>query len=217
VWEAAMADCRHALLQLQKAKAIQHSSLATPEQAISQCHPSSALEFRLRAQGATTAEGVVGVAGFAEAAQMEVDKRLRTCQRTDTESGRTMVQLWLDRARQAAEIAQELKQAAIEAVGLWEAALYGGRLQDLHREIDEELAVLEDHHSVLNAAVSCMSTWTDRYDQLEKIEEALKQIKATEERKTQLTMFVNKIKSDERKEERRKSKEISLCNHTTST
>ena len=70
-WEAAMADCRHALLQLQKAKAIQHSSLATPEQAISQCHPSSALEFRLRAQGATTAEGVVGVAGFAEAAQVE--------------------------------------------------------------------------------------------------------------------------------------------------
>ena len=61
VWEAAMTDCRHALLQLQKAKAIQHSSLATPEQAISQCHPSSALEFRLRAQGATTAEGVVGV------------------------------------------------------------------------------------------------------------------------------------------------------------
>ena len=99
VWEAAMADCRHASLQLQKAKAIQHSSLATPEQAISQCHPSSALEFRLRAQGATTAEGVVGVAGFTEAAQMEVDRRLRICQRTDTESERTMVQLWLDRAR----------------------------------------------------------------------------------------------------------------------
>jgi len=100
VWEAAMADCRHAMLQLQRAKAIQHNSLATPEQAISQCHPSAALEFRLRAQGVTTAEGVVGVAGFSEAAQMEVDRRVKAASyqyRHNTGKENAMVHLWLNR------------------------------------------------------------------------------------------------------------------------
>jgi hypothetical protein len=108
-------------------------------------------------------------------------------------------------------------------VELLEAALHGWRLEDLHCEVDEELAVLEAHHSVLNAAVPCITTCVgqvakdDWLNQHEKVEGALEQIKVAEERKARLTTFINKIKSNERKGERKKSKKTLLCNHATST
>ena len=112
------------------------------------------------------------------------------------------------------EIARQFGQAAVEAVELLEAALYGGRLQDLNHMIDGELAVLEAHHSVLNAAVPCISTGVgqaardDRHNQQVQIVATKERIKATEERKARLTTFINKIKSNERKGERKKSKKI---------
>ena len=89
--------------------------------------------------------------------------------------------------------------------------------------IDGELAVLEAHHSVLNAAVPCISidvgqaARDGRHNQQVQIEATEERIKATEERKARLTAFVNKIKSNERKEERKITKKILLCNHATST
>ena len=70
----------------------------------------------------------------------------------------TRITQWRDRAQQTVEIARQFGQAAVEAVELLEAALYGGRLQDLNHMVDGELAVLDTHHSVLNAAVPCIST-----------------------------------------------------------
>ena len=113
-----------------------------------------------------------------------------------------------------------VQATAVEAVESLEAALRGWRLQDLYRGIDEELAVLKNRHSVLNATLPCASTCVvdnNWFDQYEEVEGALKQIKATKERRAQLTIFINKIKSNERKEQRTKSKRILLCNHATST
>ena len=62
-------------------------------------------------------------------------------------------------------IARQFEQAAVEAVGLLEAALHGGRLQDLDHVINAELAVLEAHHSVLSAALPCPAR-NDRCNQL---------------------------------------------------
>ena len=113
-------------------------------------------------------------------------------------------------------IARQFGQAAVEAVGLLEAALHGGRLQDLDHVINAELAVLEAHHSVLSAALPCEKRKV-RCNQLAQIETTEGRIKATKERKARLTTFINKIKSNERKGERKKSKKTLLCNHATST
>ena len=211
--EAAVADCHQAIQQLQQAKGAQHNSklpACTLEQALSQYHPSVALEFERQTQGTV------------EEAQKELQRRhvppcYRGMQATKTE---TRIAQWRDRAQQTMEMARQFQQAAIEAVELLEAALYGGRLQNLYCEVDKELAVLEDHHSVLNAALPCASTCVvdnNWLNQCEKVEGALKQIKAAEEQKARLTMFVNKVKSNERKGERKISKKMLLCNHATST
>ena len=107
VWEAAMTDCQHALLQLEGAKGIRHSSSVTPEQAISQYHPSAALEFRKQTQG------------IAEKARFEIDRRSRTARQNPTTHS------WLDRARQTAEITQGLEQAAVESVEALKTVLQG--------------------------------------------------------------------------------------------
>ena len=215
MWEAAVADCHQAMQQLQQAKGAQHNSTlpaCTPEQALSQYHPSVALEFELQTQGAV------------EEAQKELERRhvpLRGMQAEYTQATQTRIAQWRDRAQQTMGIARQFGQAAVEAVGLLEAALHGGRLQDLDHVINAELAVLEAHHSVLSAALPCMSTCVaardDRYNQQVQIETTEGRIKATEERKARLTTFINKIKGNERKGERKKSKKILLCNHATST
>ena len=127
-WEAATTDCQHALLQLEKAMGIKHSSSITPEQAISQYHPSAALEFKKQTQGIAAAEGLVKTAGVAEKAQMEVERRMTAARGqhhycTGAESA--MVRSWLDRAQQTAELAQQFEQAAIESVDVLEAVLSG--------------------------------------------------------------------------------------------
>ena len=69
VWEAAMADCRAALLQLQEAKRTTASTQPTPERAIELHHPAAAIEFEFQANGTTGAEGIAQVREFVEAAQ----------------------------------------------------------------------------------------------------------------------------------------------------
>ena len=196
----------------------------SPEQWVALFHPAKAMAFRQLAGGTPAADAQGEVKGFVEAAEIECRRRDRTQQWSNARYQELNGEVqWRGRAQQTMEIARQFQQAAIEAVELLEAALHGWRLEDLHCEVDEELAVLEAHHSVLNAAVPCITTCVgqvakdDWLNQHEEVEGVLEQIKATEERKTQLTMFVNKIKSNERKEERRKSKKTLLCNHATST
>ena len=118
VWEAAMTDCQHALLQLEGAKGSRHSSSVTPEQAISQYHPSAALEFRKQTQGIAAAEGVVKAAGIAEKAQIEGERRVKASRQLYhcSEAEGTMIRSWLNRAGQTVEITQALEQAAVESV-----------------------------------------------------------------------------------------------------
>ena len=72
-----------------------------------------------RAQGIAATEGVVKAAGIAEKAQMEVERRVTRarCQyHYCNEAEGAMIHSWLNRARQAAEIAQQFEQAAMESV-----------------------------------------------------------------------------------------------------
>jgi hypothetical protein len=171
VWEAAMADCRQALQQLQEAKRVQHEQ-CTPEQILSQYHPSSALEFRLQVCGTATAEGLADEKGLAEKAQTEVEARLCTSEQDFIRSshwggGRELSQCmrnnssyrqlidcnreWVDRARRTADMAQQFEQAATESMGSLEAALC---TQDWdHRKVskrhDDELRKLESKETDL--------------------------------------------------------------------
>ena len=139
-WEVAAGGCRQALLQLQKAKSAQQGSSAaacTPEQAISQHHPSAALEFRLQTQGIAAAEGVVKAAGIAEKAQIEGERRVKaSCQLYHcSEAEGTMIRSWLNRAGQTVEMAQALEQAAIESVEVFKGVLCNQRWD--HRLVSE--------------------------------------------------------------------------------
>ena len=93
-----------------------------------------------------------------EAAEIECRRRDKRCRSDVRGQELNRVVQWRGRAQQAREMAHQFKQAVVEAVELLDAALHGWRLQDLYREIDEEPAVLENHHSVLNATLPCAST-----------------------------------------------------------
>jgi hypothetical protein len=185
-----MADCRHALLQLQRAKSAQHGSsttACTPEQAISQHHPSSALEFRMQTQGIAAAEGVVEVAGIAEKAQVEVERRLgkASCQhhhRTEAES--TMIRSWLNRARQTAEMAQALEQAAGESIEVLKGLL-------CDQSWDHRL-VSELHNGILRQ-IELDPIPTDRT-----LEQRSRQTKQVESEQERLQDFMTKVKTNER-------------------
>ena len=127
-WETAVAACQQAIQQLQQAKDAQRNSAlsaCTPEQALSQYHPSAALEFRQQTQG------------IAEKAQRE-EKRRNEHRRVAWSYGSTghiRDALWQERAAQATRIAQELKEAATESVEALEAVLHSQSWD--HRVVSE--------------------------------------------------------------------------------
>ena len=191
-WEVAAGGCRQALLQLQKAKSAQQGSSAaacTPEQAISQHHPLAALEFRLQTQGIAAAEGVVKAAGIAEKAQIEVERRVKaSCQsyhRSEAES--TMIRSWLNRARQTAEMAQALEQAAIESVEVLKSVL-------CNQSWDHRL-VSERHNERL------------RQMELDPIPTNVTLTKQVESEQKRLQAFMTEVQTKEREELRKMTKE----------
>ena len=127
-WETAVAACQQAIQQLQQAKDAQRNSAlsaCTPEQALSQYHPSAALEFRQQTQG------------IAKKAQRE-EKRRNEHRRVAWSYGSTghiRDALWQERAAQATRIAQELKEAATESVEALEAVLHSQSWD--HRVVSE--------------------------------------------------------------------------------
>ena len=228
-WQAAAMECQQAIRRLQQVKQARLSTaqVDAQEQLVALYHPAKAWAFKQLAEGTPavdTQEGTPAtgaqdeVKGFIEAAEVECTRRSRVQQRSNERGADKQLAQWRDRAQQTMEMARQFGQAAVEAVELLEAALHGWRLQDLYLGIDEKLAVLEAHHSVIDAALPCYSSCSGQVErdnwieQCEEVEEALQQTKATEARRTQLTMFVNKIKSNERKEQREKSRKILLCN-----
>ena len=152
-WEEAMGACRQALQHLHCSSA----AACTPEQAISEYHPSAALEFRMQ------------TAGIAEKAQLEVVRRSRTARQNP------MTHSWLDRARQAAEIAQQFEQAAMESVEVLTAVLYAqswdhrlvselhrGRLQQMELNLvpmdDTQVKQVEEQRERLQALMTEVKT-----------------------------------------------------------
>ena len=119
VWEAAMAECRAALLQLQEVERTTASTQPTPERAIELHHPAAAIEFEFQANGIAGADGITQIKGFVEAAQAERDRRARQC----GNGGNAAVRSWCDRASQLAAMAQQFELAATESVGTLEEIL----------------------------------------------------------------------------------------------
>ena len=189
-WGVAMDGCRQALLQLHRAKSAQHGSstaACTPEQAISQHHPPSALEFRMQTQGIAAAEGVVGVAGVAEKAQVEVERRVRkaSCQHHHcTEAQSTMIRSWLDRARQTAEITQTLEQAASESIEVLKGLL-------CDQSWDHRL-VSELHNKILRQ-IELDPIPTDQT-----LEQRSRQTKQVESEQKRLQDFMAEVQTNER-------------------
>ena len=135
-WEEAMDVCRQALQHLHCSSA----AACTSEQAISQYHPSAALEFRMQ------------TAGIVEKARFEIDRRSRTARQNP------MTHSWLDRARQTAKITQELEQAAVESVEALKTVLQGQSWD--HKMVgklhDDKLREMENQAAVDVAQVECV-------------------------------------------------------------
>jgi hypothetical protein len=114
-WETGEAACQQAMQQLQQAKDAQRNnplSACTPEQALSQYHPSAALEFKQQMQG------------IVEEAQQELARRHTPLCYRGTQTTQVSIASWHERASRTVDIAQELEQAATESFELMEAVLH---------------------------------------------------------------------------------------------
>ena len=144
----------------------------TPEQALSQYHPSAALEFRQQTQG------------IAEKAQRE-EKRRNEHRRVAWSYGSTghiRDALWQERATQATRIAQELKEVATESVEALEAML--------HSQSWDHRVVSEMHSSKLREM---------EMDSFQ--EELVEQVKQVELQQGRLQVFMAKIRRQEREDQ----------------
>ena len=197
----------------------------TPDQIVKLYQPSAALEFRWQAQDIATKDGVLEIAGFVKAAQQEVERRLkvenqREAKRRDWRchsSSSPAASPWLTRARQAAQIAQELERAATESVETMEAALSDQTWNHniAYELLDDELMKMEMEpteilepnlvrYSSFNG-ICCFKSDVEwklhqarRQQQQERIRQRAQQVKQLEEQRERLEAFITKIRTKER-------------------
>ena len=123
-------------------------------------------------------------AGIAEKARLEVDRRSRTARQNP------MTHSWLNRARQAAEIAQELEQAAMDSVEALKTVLQGQSWD--HKMVgklhDDKLREMENQAAVDVAQVECVEAQQARLQEFMVVVQAkereglLKMVKEEEKR-----------------------------------
>ena len=190
-WETAVAACQQAMQRLQQAKDAQRNSTlsaCTPEQALSQYHPSAALEFRQQTQG------------IVEKAQRE-EKRRHTngwCVRSYGSTRHIRDASWKERAAQATRIAQGLEQAATESVEALKTVLHSQSWD--HRVVskmhDDKLRELELEPEV----ESTLSDFDDQCNKGPKWQKSqqVKQVKLEQER---LEKFILGIRAKERRQQ----------------
>ena len=144
----------------------------------------------MQTQGIAAVEGVVKAAGIAEEVLIEAERRMKaSCQHHHcTEAEGTMVRSWLNRARQTAEIAQALEQAALGSVEVLKVVLCS---QSWYHRL-----VSEPH---------CERLRQMELGPLPTDEILRKQVELEQER---LQAFMTEVKAKEREELRKAAKEM---------
>ena len=204
--------------------------------------PSAALEFRLQAQGIAAKDGVLEIAGFVEAAQQEVERRLKVENQRHHSNQRyyssssSAASPWLSRARQAAQMAQELERAATESVETIEAALSDQTwdhsiacelLDDALRKIELEPAetlelnlVRYDASFTILEPTAAEVQWklhqARRQQQQERIRQRAQQVKQLEEQRGRLEAFIIKIRAKERADQVKTTRQDYKARNNTS-
>jgi hypothetical protein len=207
----AMAICTEALQQLQEAQRIQHSTKQTdtPVQLMQQHHPAKAMAFRQAAESTEGGPGKHRVKGFVESADEEASKRsgmveeLRKSARSQYEYNRSssahQLGRWQCRAQDTSTMAQQLGQAATDAMSALEAACSDQEWD--HRTMfklhDSKLATMETVHGTLQDECQALGQGSEcilqRQKSHDKIEAHKVEMRAEEELRSKMQKFMCKV------------------------